>query len=61
METSRKEEIENTEFQYLDFVRVGEREYMLFNKRTERFHDAELGIDFIPNEKVEILAEVAIE
>ena len=31
----------------LEFVLVGDRVYRVFNKKTQRFHDAELGIDLI--------------
>jgi hypothetical protein len=56
MEMRKDEKIESRELSYLDFVPVGERAYMLFIKRTGRFHNAELGIDFFPAKKVEIVA-----
>jgi len=31
----------------LSFKQVDERTYRLFNKRTQRFHDAGLGIDIV--------------
>lgn len=58
METNNKEEFENTEIENLELVRVGDGIYQVFNRRTGRYHDLELGIDTIPDEKIEILAEV---
>lgn len=42
-----QEEISFGEKPSLTFVRVGEGRYRVFNKKTERFHDLELGIDVL--------------
>ena len=59
MEINWKDENENIErkrFQMeviknerdnLTFVEVGDRIYRVFNKKTNRFHDLELGIDLV--------------
>ena len=48
MERKRiQEEVIDNERDNLTFVEVGERTYRVFNKKTKRFHDLELGIDIL--------------
>jgi len=59
MEMNWKDEIQNIERKRvqgetaenerdnLTFVKVGNKTYRVFNKKTKRFHDLELGIDLV--------------
>ena len=42
-----QEELVENERDNLTFVEVGDRRYRVFNKKTNRFHDLELGIDMV--------------
>jgi len=63
MKRNWKEELENIERKetqeifvenehgQLTFVQVGEKTYRVFNMRTKCFHDFDLGIDLVTDEK----------
>ena len=67
MKRNWKEEIENIERKieqeialeddrnYLTFVEAGDRCHRILNKKTNRFHDLELGIDVLTDENGKIL------
>ena len=42
-----QEEVIKNERDNLTFVEVAEGRYRVFNKKTKRFHDLELGIDLV--------------
>jgi len=50
IERTRGQEMAAEERRHLKLVQVNERVYRVFNTKTGRFHDLELGIDMIPDE-----------